>query len=79
VPKSWQWIRHRAKLEDGRIIDAGLCAALLGDELEKLRQSAADGGRYDDAAKLFRELIEAPTFPEFLTLSAYEMITANIT
>jgi malate synthase len=25
------------------------------------------------------ELIEAPTFPEFLTLPAYEMITANIT
>ena len=74
----WQWIRHRARLEDGRIIDAGLCRALLGEELEKLRQSAAEGGRCDDAAKLFRELIEAPTFSEFLTLPAYEMITADI-
>jgi len=74
----WQWIRHRARLEDGRIVDAGLCRELLGEELEKLRQSAADSGRYEDAAKLFRELIEAPTFPEFLTLPAYDMITADI-
>jgi len=74
----WQWIRHRARLEDGRIIDAGLCRELLGEELEKLRHSAADGGRYDDAAKLFRELIETPTFPEFMTLPAYDMITADI-
>ena len=58
----WQWIRHRAKLEDGRIIDAALCCAVLDEELEKLRESAGGGGRYEDAAKLFRELIEAPTF-----------------
>jgi malate synthase len=75
----WQWIRHRARLKDGRIIDAGLCRALLEEELGKLRQSAADGGRYDDAAKLLGELIEAPTFPEFLTLPAYDMITADFT
>jgi malate synthase A len=75
----WQWIRHRARLKDGRIIDAGLCRALLEEELGKLRQSAADGGRYDDAAKLVGELIEAPTFPEFLTLPAYDMITADFT
>jgi hypothetical protein len=29
-----------------------------------------EDGRYDDAARLFRELIEAPAFPEFLTLPA---------
>ena len=45
---------------------------------QKLRESAGGGGRYEDAAKLFRELIEAPTFPEFLTLPAYDMITAGI-
>jgi hypothetical protein len=35
----------------------------FGDELEKLRRSAADGGRYDDAAKSFRKLIEARSSP----------------
>jgi hypothetical protein len=44
-------------------MDAGLCRALLREELEKLCQSAADGGRCDDAAKLFRELIEARPSP----------------
>ena len=73
----WQWIRHGGKLDDGRTVDTALCSAILDQELATLRDTAATGGRYDDAAKLFRELIEAPTFPEFLTLPAYDMITAE--
>ncbi len=77
----WQWIRHGARLEDGRAIDAGLCGALLDEELAKLREAAGDGayrgGRYDDAARLFRELIKASAFPEFLTVPAYDMIVAE--
>ena len=73
----WQWIRHGARLEDGRIVDAALCRGLLDDELNSLREAAGNGGRYDDAAKLFRELVEAPSFREFLTLPAYDMITAG--
>jgi malate synthase len=74
----WQWIRHRAKLEDGRTIDAVLCSAILDEELAKLREVAEDGNRYEDAAELFRELVEAPTFLEFLTLPAYDLITAEV-
>jgi malate synthase len=74
----WQWIRHSAKLEDGRVVDAALCRAVLDEELGKLRSAADDGARYEDAAALFRELIEAEVFPEFLTLPAYEMITAGV-
>jgi len=73
----WQWIRHRAKLEDGRTIDAALCRALLEEELTRLRASAA-AGRHVEAAGLFWGLIEAQSFPEFLTLPAYEMITAKL-
>ena len=73
----WQWIRHRARLEDGRTVDAALCSVMLDEELAKLRDAAGDGGRYDDAAKHFRELVEAPTFPEFLTLPAYDIITTD--
>src|SRR6516164_4127380 len=73
----WQWIRHGAKFDHGRTIDAELCGAVLDEELAKLRQTATEGGRYQEAAKLFRELIEARTFPEFLTLPAYDMITAE--
>jgi malate synthase len=73
----WQWIHHGAKLDDGRTVDTVLCSAILDQELATLCDTAATGGRYDDAASLFRELIEAPTFPEFLTLPAYDMITAE--
>ncbi len=76
----WQWIRHGAKLADGRTVDAALCRAVLDEELAKLRDAAGDraeDGRYDDAARLFRELIEAPAFLEFLTLPAYDIIIAE--
>jgi malate synthase len=73
----WQWIRRRAKLADGRTIDAALCRALLEEELTRLCACAA-AGRHVEAAGLLRGLIEAQTFPEFLTLPAYEMITAKL-
>jgi malate synthase len=72
----WQWIRHGARLEDGGTVNAALCGELLDEELGKWR-STARGGRYEDAANLFRKLIEAPNFPEFLTMPAYDMITAE--
>ena len=77
----WQWIRHGAKLDDGRAIDSALCRAVLDEELAKLREAAGaedyQGGRYEDAARLFSDLIEAPAFPEFLTIPAYDMIVAE--
>jgi malate synthase len=73
----WQWIRHGAKLDDGRTIDAALCRKLLDEELAKLRASRSDGG-YESAAELFCELIEARAFPEFLTIPAYDMIAAGV-
>jgi malate synthase len=73
----WQWARHKAKLDDGRAIDATLCRTILDEELTSLKASAPSGERYDDAGKLFRDLIEAPDFVEFLTLPAYDMIIAE--
>jgi malate synthase len=72
----WQWVHHGAKLDDGRAIDGALCRKLLDEERAK-RQETGRGGRDEEAARLFRELIEAPTFPEFLTLPAYDMILAE--
>ena len=77
----WQWIRHRAKLADGRVIDKPLCRKLLDEELEKLKQLAGAEayakGRYRDAAKIFVDLIEAQRFPEFLTIPAYEQLMSE--
>ncbi|MDE1903849.1 MAG: malate synthase A [Alphaproteobacteria bacterium] len=74
----WQWIRHKAKLADGRVIDSPLCRRLLDEELAKLKAMVGDaaynGGRYQDAARIFTALIEAPRFPEWLTIPAYEQL-----
>jgi malate synthase len=71
----WQWIRHGAKLADERVVDTALCRKALDEELAKLRETTHGSDRYEDAARLFGELIEAPTFAEFLTLPAYDIIT----
>jgi malate synthase len=73
----WQWIRHKAKLDDGRLIDLGLCNRILDDELAKLKAESTAGNHYDDAAAIFRDLIAAERFPEFLTLPAYEKLIAE--
>ncbi len=71
----WQW-RHGAMLDDGRTVDLALCRAVLAEEMAKLRSGSQGGDRYEDAAALFDELMAAPAFPEFLTLPAYERVTA---
>jgi len=73
----WQWIRHRAKLADGRTIDLALCNRILDEELAKLEGQGATGRRYQDAAAIFRNLIAAEHFPEFLTIPAYEKLVAE--
>ena len=70
----WQWIRHGAKLNDGRIVDEALCRMLLKEELAGLRARNCES-RYEQAAELFWRLIEARVFPEFLTIPAYGLIT----
>jgi malate synthase len=77
----WQWIRHGAKLTDGRPVDQALCHAIVEEELEKLKKTSGDDafakGRYRDAAKLFQAMIDSPGFVEFLTLPAYEQVVAE--
>jgi malate synthase len=73
----WQWIHHGSRLDDGRVVDVRLCRALLAEELARLSKTAAPNARYQEAAKLFSELIEALSFIEFLTLPAYDMIAAG--
>jgi malate synthase len=77
----WQWIRHKAKLADAHVVDQALCHRLLAEELDKLKLTVGDKafaeGRYADAAALFRALIDAPQFSEWLTIPAYEKLIAD--
>jgi len=74
----WQWIRHGARLSDGRTIDRALVRRALGDEMERIRTRVGpegwEQGRYDEAAELFGALTSADTLDDFMTLVAYERI-----
>jgi malate synthase len=74
----WQWIRHGAKLNDGRPVTADLVRRIIPEELEKARKQIGaeryGNSKFDLAAKLFEEMMTKPEFTEFLTLVAYEHI-----
>ena len=74
----WQWVRHGARLSDGRTVDAALVQRTIPQQLEKIRKligpARYDSGNFDRAAKLFDEISVAENFPDFLTVPAYEWL-----
>jgi malate synthase len=77
----WQWIHHKARLSDGRIVTLELVLKTIDEELAKFQQSAGEAqfraGRYGDAAGILRDLIRSPKFVDFLTLPAYDKLNAT--
>jgi malate synthase len=68
----WQWLTHRATLEDGRTIDRPLIERLVAEI------DAAEGGpHFAEAKALFLELCFAQSLQPFLTLPAYERLVAE--
>ncbi len=59
----WQWMKHSAKMEDGRKVTADF-----------VRQAADAQPGGDRAKELFRQMMTSAEFPEFLTLMAYDYI-----
>ncbi len=64
----WQWVRHAARLADGRTVTPRLVRELTARELEHKGEGVAL------AARLFEEMMTGDEFPEFLTLVAYDHI-----
>ena len=75
----WQWVKHGAKLADGRTVDPALIDSILAEELDKIRSlpGADKLTRLDDAAAMFKDMVLAPECPDFLTLPAYERVVAE--
>ena len=74
----WQWLRHGAKLQDGRAVTPDLIRETIATQLGHIR-SIVGGQRYDSgqfplAAKLFEEMMLSDRCADFLTLAAYEHI-----
>ena len=73
----WQWVRHQAKLEDGRAVTRQLVEEVLQEVSEELSERLAEfysDGKFELAAELYLEMMVGEDFPEFLTLVAYEYI-----
>ena len=77
----WQWLKHGASISNGPKIDTNLVDRLLGEQLEQIKVEVGEEryakGHYDDASELFEQLIKQEQFKEFLTLPAYERVTAS--
>jgi malate synthase len=65
----WQWVKHGAKLDDGRVVTAEMVRKATEEQLEKLKARGA--GRFEDAGRIFEQMMTSAEFPEFLTLVAY--------
>lgn len=74
----WQWIRHGAKLSDGRIVTAELVETTTNQVMSELSQALGtrfSEGRFSLARELFLKMMTEENFSEFLTLEAYQHIS----
>jgi malate synthase len=67
----WQWLRHGAKLNDGRQITAEMVREIVASMLQR---PGWDGGKFPQAAELFEQLSLSGELKEFLTLEAYRYL-----
>jgi malate synthase len=74
----WQWLRHGAKLADGRRVTPDLIASLFREEQTRIREEVGPdkyaSGRFELAERLFAEMVTKQELDEFLTLPAYQYI-----
>ncbi len=72
----WQWRRHSVKLDSGEAVTAGLLDRVIDEQLAVLKADVGDNffatGRFEDAARLFRNMVQAEELAPFLTVPAYD-------
>jgi malate synthase len=59
----WQWVKHGAKMNDGRTVTTDMVHALIANQVGSA-----------EAREIFTRMMTAADFPEFLTLVAYDYI-----
>ena len=72
----WQWIKHKNRLDNGKIVDEQLFRLYLEEELINVKNEVGiekfDNGRFDLAKSIFEQITLSEDVEEFLTLRAYE-------
>jgi malate synthase len=69
----WQWVRHRVQLSDGQPVTASMVRKILQHQGERLKAQFPPR-ELSLACVLFDQMMTSEEFPEFLTLSAYELL-----
>ena len=74
----WQWLHHRAALDDGRPVTPDLVDRIIDEEVAGVREEVGAtrfaASRIADARALFRRVATESPLVEFLTLPAYEQL-----
>jgi malate synthase len=66
----WQWIRHGAKMDDGR----GITREMVSQFIEDRKKQLLPGRPLEVAVQLLHGLMTSQDFPEFLTLASYDLL-----
>ncbi|NNL46966.1 MAG: malate synthase A, partial [Acidimicrobiia bacterium] len=74
----WQWVRHGAVIEDGRVVTEELVRSLTDEELATI-ESEFGKQNYElqnvaGAAEVFLKVALSPSFEEFLTIPASDLL-----
>jgi malate synthase len=74
----WQWIRHKARVEDGRAVTVELVSQILDEETRRIRAEVGEqvwaAGRPDETRAVFERIALQAEMPEFMTEVAYELL-----
>jgi malate synthase len=74
----WQWLHHRAMLDDGRVVTRALVEQCIEEEFGRVREEVGaarfDRGNFPAARALFERVALSEQLEEFLTLPAYETL-----
>jgi malate synthase len=76
----WQWLKHRATLDDGRVVTKALVEQCIGEEYARVRSEVGaarfDRGHFPEARQLFEQVATSADLLDFLTLPAYEVLNS---
>jgi malate synthase len=76
----WQWIHHGVRLPDGRTITRELASAFLDEEMQRIRGEVGEAtwamGHPDETRRVLERVALGEELPEFLTLSAYQILSS---
>ena len=69
----WQWVKHGARLKDGEPVTAELVKGTISEVAGTLFGQLG-GAALTRATRMYEQMMTNGTFPEFLTLVAYDHI-----